>query len=216
MTRTALAAKAALLAAPLLALVSAVVSPTVADGDVAAMENHRQLIQLGHAISTLSIVLLTGGTIWLAVTLSRSARRLALFGGILAVAGSLIVLFEDGMSAAEPAVVAASAHTRAVGLVDHIEASAFRGLEPLALLGDLGLAVLALAAARAGAPRWAAISTAVGAFAEGAGFATGTRLVVIAGFAALFAGLVGLTSGRTRLTAYRAEPLRESALTERV
>lgn len=214
MTRTALAAKAALLAAPLLALASAALSPTVADGDVTAMESSPQAMLLSHAISTLSIMLLTAGTIWLALTLARSAPRLALGGGILGVAGSLIVLFEDGITAAEPAVVSASSPARALGLVNHIEASAFRSLEPLALLGDLGLALLAIAAVRAGAPRWAAIATALGAFAEGAGFATGTRLAVVAGFAALFAGLVGLTGSRTHLADNPAEPLPGSALSQ--
>lgn len=214
MTRTALAAKAALLAAPLLALASAALSPTVADGDVTAMETSRRAMLIGHAISTLSIMLLTAGTIWLALSLARSAPRLALGGGILGVAGSLIVLFEDGITAGEPAVVSASSHAQALGLVNHIEASAFRGLEPLALLGDLGLALLALAAVRAGAPRWSAIATAAGAFAEGAGFATGTRVVVIAGFAVLLAGLVGLTSSRTDVAASTAETLRGPSLSE--
>ena len=214
MTRTALAARTALLSAPVLALVSAALSPSVSDGDVGAMEAHRQAMLVGHAISSVSIVLLTAGTIWLALTLVRNAPRLALVGGVLGVAGSLVVLFEDGVSAAEPAVVAGSGHAQALMLVDHIEASAARGLEPLALLGDFGLALLAVAALRAGAARWSVVATAVGAFAEGIGFASGTRVVVIAGFALLFVGLAGITTRCSAAAAMAAEPPIRQPLSE--
>jgi hypothetical protein len=55
---------------------------------------------------------------------------------------------------------------------------------------------------RAGAPRWAAAAIVIGALGEGAGFATGTRALVIVSFALLFAGL--LQAVRTLVT--RAAP----------
>src|SRR5258708_2461796 len=64
-----------------------------------------------------------------------------------------------------------------------------RHAEPEAV-GDIGLALLGLAAVKAGAPRWAGAAIAIGAFAEGAGFATGTKALVIIAFAVLFLGLL--------------------------
>jgi hypothetical protein len=43
---------------------------------------------------------------------------------------------------------------------------------------------------QAGAPRWAGAAIVIGALGEGAGFATGTKVLVSISFALLFAGLL--------------------------
>ena len=87
-------------------------------------------------------------------------------------------------------------------MLDHIHsAAAISALEPLALAGDIGLALLGIAAVKAGAPRWAGAAIVVGALGEGAGFATGSKALVIISFALLFAGL--LQAVRTLATSPR-------------
>jgi hypothetical protein len=187
MTKPGLAGAASLLSAPLLAILMAAVSPTLSDdaGDeVAAFTGHHGAMVAGAILQNVSIVLLIAGAGWLAVALAPRARAWAVTGGTLAVLGSLPVVYDDGVHTA----VASLASTGNTALVDRILSSAgVTAVEPFSLIGDLGLAVLGVAAARAGAPRWTAVAMAVGAFGEGAGFATGTKPVVIASFVVLFA-----------------------------
>jgi hypothetical protein len=75
-------------------------------------------------------------------------------------------------------------------VLDRIHSGAIAALGPLSIIGAIGLALLGLAAVRAGAPRWAGAAIAVGALAEGAGFAAGTKALVIIAFAVLFLGLL--------------------------
>src|SRR5258708_39715959 len=86
-----------------------------------------------------------------------------------------------------------------------------RHAEPEAV-GDIGLALLGLAAVRAGAPRWAGAAIAIRAFAEGAGFATGTKALGIVAFAVLFLGLLQAVRTRSGAPAPRlAAPGRKPA-----
>jgi hypothetical protein len=136
-------------------------------------------------------VLLTGGIVWLALELARHAPRLALAGGVLGVFGSLLIMFLTGVSAVAPAIVHVLSPVQATAAVHGIQSSAAaKGLEPLQLLGDLGIALLGIAAITAGAPRWAGVAIVFGGFGEGAGFGTGTKAVVIGAFAVLFVGLI--------------------------
>lgn len=186
------AGAAILLAAPLVAIGAVAALPTVSDrgGDqVEALLNHRGAMIAGMTLQTISISLLIGGAIWLAYTLRGRGGRVATVGGVLAVAGSLITLFEDGVSATGPAIVGLLDPTRAAVLIDRIHSGAIAAVEPLSLVADLGLALLGVAAVKAGAPRWSAVAVAVGAFAEGAGFGSSTRPLILAGFGALVIGL---------------------------
>jgi hypothetical protein len=138
----------------------------------------------------IAVVLLIAGVIWLALALAPRAPRLALAGGVLGVFGLLTVLFENSVAAAGPAIAGALDRTQATFVLDRIHSGAISALEPLALTGDIGLALLGLAAVKAGAPRWAGAAIIAGALAEGAGFATGTKTLVIIAFAVLFLGLL--------------------------
>lgn len=183
---------AVLLAAPLLAIVGVASLPTVSDDagtQVDALINHRAAMIAGVTLQAVSVSLLIGGVVWLAVSLRGRSGRLATVGGVLAVAGLLIPLFEDGVSATGAAIVRVVDPATATRLIDHIHSGAIAAVEPLSLAGDLGLALLGVAAVKAGASRWAGAAIAAGAFAEGIGFGSATRALILAGFAVLLVGL---------------------------
>jgi hypothetical protein len=193
MSRTSLAGAFALLAAPVVVAAGTLVQPTISDdpaAQVAALTDHRGAMIAGMTLTTLALALLIYGTIWLALAVAPRAPGLALAGGVLGMAGWLILLFEAGIAAAAPAVVHGLDPAAAAAALDRIGSStAVTALEPLSLVGDVGIALLGFAATRSGAPRWSAAAIAVGAFAETAGFATETRALVIAGFAVMLVGL---------------------------
>jgi len=207
-SKSRLAGAGALIAAPIVAITANLVRPTLSDeaaNQVAAFTEHRGAMIAGIALSAIAVMLLTGGIVWLALELARQAPRLALAGGVLGVFGSLLIMFLTGVSAAAPAIVHVLSPVRATATLHGIQSSAaVKGLEPLQLLGDLGIALLGIAAIRAGAPRWAGIAIVVGAFGEGAGFGTASKAVVIGAFAVLFVGLIEVV--RTRL-ASSGEPV---------
>ncbi|HET8529441.1 MAG TPA: hypothetical protein VFL60_11050 [Gaiellaceae bacterium] len=208
MSKLSLAGAAALVVAPLVALVSVLVAPTASDeaGDqLAALADHRGPAIAGLALNTVAIVLLVPGMIWLAVTLSRRTPRLAAAGGILGVAGALLVVFENGVSAAAPAVVAGLDPARATAVLHAIGSSAaVSALEPLSVAGGVGLALLAVASAKAGVARWAAAAVVLGALGENVGFATGTKPLLVVAFALLLLGLAATVRGLVRGPAARS------------
>jgi hypothetical protein len=194
LSKTSFAGASALVAAPILVIVANLVRPTLSDDaakQVGAFTDHRGAMIFGIAVSAIALVLLTAGIIWLAATLAPHAPKLAIAGGVLGVVGSLVVMFLTGVSAAAPAIVHALDPAQASATLHHVQSSAVvSGLEPLQLIGDIGLAVLGIAATKAGIPRWAAAAIAIGALGEGLGFATSTKALVILAFAVLFVGLV--------------------------
>jgi hypothetical protein len=147
--------------------------------------------------------LLVAGTAWLALAVTERSPKLALTGGILGAGGLLIVLFEDGVSATTPTIAGGLDHAAATGLLERVHSGALAGLEPLSLLGDLGLALLGFGAVKAAASPWTAAAIAAGALGEAAGFATGNKPLLLISFAVLLAGLAGacagLMAGQTRL-----------------
>jgi len=192
-SRTTLSAAAALLLAPALAIIGVLIQPTMSDEaahQFAALADHRGATIAGLVLGTVSAALLIAGVIWLASAVGPRAARLARAGGVLAVFGLLVVIFENGIAAAAPSVVNGLDPARAIAALDRVNNSAaVSSLEPLAIIGDLGLAILGVAVVRSGAPRWTALAMALGAFGQGIGFATASRGLVIAGFAVLLAGL---------------------------
>lgn len=188
MSKTSRAGAAALIAAPILVIVAVLVLTTLSDdaaNQVAAFADHHGAMVTGSVLQGISIVLLIAGAGWLASVLVPHARTLGLAGGVLAVLGSLPVVYDDGVHAAIGAVASNQS------AVDQILSSAgAKAVEPFSLLGDVGLALLGIAAAKAGAPRWTAVAVVIGALGEGAGFATGTKPLVVAAFALLFAAFV--------------------------
>jgi hypothetical protein len=182
----------ALLVAPLLAFVINAMLPTLSDDATAvidALHSHHGVMVLGLSLEPLSIALMIAGVVWLAVVLRARAPRLATAGGIIGVAGGLIVLFEDGVHAVAPAVVGTLGAGTATKVLDHITTSAAGRVEPLALLLALGLTLLAAAAVRAGAPYWLAFAVGICAFGQGIGEATGIRVLLLTAFAGLFLSL---------------------------
>jgi hypothetical protein len=211
--KSTIAGAAALLAAPIVVIVATLAQPTLS-GDaakqVAALIDHRGAMITGMALNFAGVVLLIAGIIWLALALAPRAPRLAMTGGVLGVFGLIVVLFENSVAAAFPAIVGGLDRIQATFVLDRIHSGAISALEPLSVAGDIGLALLGIAAVKAGAPRWVGAAIVVGAFGEGAGFATGTKAVVIISFALLFAGLVQAvrtlaTSPRPVLAAAGAE-----------
>ena len=201
-SKSTIAGAAALLAAPIVVIAATLAQPTLSDDtakQVAALTDHRGAVIAGMALSMIAVVLLIAGIVWLAFALAPRAPRLAVTGGVLGVLGSLIVLFENSVGAAAPAIVAGLDRAQATALLDRIHSSAaISALEPLSLVGDIGIALLGIAAVKAGAPRWAAAAIVIGALGEGAGFATGSEALVIISFAFLFIGL--LQAVRTQVT----------------
>lgn len=192
--RIRLAGLVALLLAPVLAIAATLARPTLSDdaaNQVAALTNHRGAMIAGLALSTIAVVLLTAGIVWLALMLAQRSPGLVIPGAVLGVFGSLAVAFLNGVGAAAPTIVHELDPARATATLHHIQSSAaVSGLEPLQLLGDIGVALLGIAAVKAGTARWAAAAIAIGALGEGAGFGAQTRTVVIVAFAILFVGLV--------------------------
>lgn len=212
LSKSTFAGAAALLAAPIVVIAGTLAPPTLSDDpatQVAALTVHRGPMIAGMTLRTTGLILLIAGTVWLALTLAPRAPRLAMAGGVLGVLGSLVVLFENGVGAAAPAIVDTLDRAQATAVLDHINTGAISALDPLSILGDIGVALLGIAAARAGAPRWAAAAIVIGAVGEGAGFATGTKALVIISFALLFAGL--LQAVRTLVTRAAAQPAAEAA-----
>ena len=212
LSKSTFAGAAALLAAPIVVIAGTLAQPTLSDDaatQVAALTVHRGPMIAGMTLRTIGLILLIAGTVWLALTLAPRAPRLAMAGGVLGVLGSLVVLFENGVGAAAPAIVDTLDRAQATAVLDHINSGPISALDPLSILGDIGIALLGIAVARAGAPRWAAAAIVIGALGEGAGFATGTKALVIISFALLFAGL--LQAVRTLVTRAAPQPAAEAA-----
>lgn len=184
-----------LLGALLVALVTNLVMPTLSDDGadrLAALTDHHTPMVVGMTLEVFSIALMIGGIVWLATAFRHRAPRLALAGGVLGFVGGLVVLFEDGLAAAAPAIAGTLGAEQAGSVLDHVHSSVAGRAEPVSLLFDLGLICLGAAAVKAGAPAWLGAAVALGAIAEAAGLATGTRVLAVAGFAVLFLSLAGV------------------------
>jgi hypothetical protein len=215
MSRSSRAGVASLLAAPIIAAVSVLVSPTLSDDagkQLAALTDHRAAVIAGLTLNTIALALLIAGIVWLALVLARHAPTLASAGGILGVGGLLIVLFENGISAAAPSLSRGLDPAQATAALGRIHSSvAVSRIEPFSLLGDIGFVLLGIAVVKAGAPRWTAAAIAAGALGEGAGFATATKPLTVVAFAVLFLGL--LAAVRTLLPRPGRQVTAEAALT---
>ena len=170
MPKRTIAGSLALLAAPIIVIVATLAQPTLSDdaaSQVAALTDHRGAMITGMALSSIAVVLLIAGIIWLALALAPRAPRLAMAGGVLGVSGLLVILFENGAAAAFPAIVGGLDRIQATSVLDRIHSgAAITALGPLSIIGDIGLALLGLAAVKAGAPRWAGAAIVIGALAE--------------------------------------------------
>jgi hypothetical protein len=215
MSRLSTAGAASLVLAAPLVIIGTLVSPTISDeaaDQLRALTAHRGAAIVGQALSNVALVLLIAGTIWLALRIAASSPKLAVAGGVLGVLGDLVVLFEGGVHATSAAIVASLDPTNASSALDRIVSSAaVKGLEPLSLLGDIGLLLLGIGAVRIGLPRWAAAALGAGALVEGVGFATTTKAGVVVGFALVLVGAVmaarAAASASDAVAARHAEPV---------
>ena len=193
-SKSSFAGAAALLLAPLVVIPAVLVRPTLTDdaaNQVAALTDHRQAMTTGNVLTSIALVLLIAGIVWLALVLAPRAPSLAIVGGVLGVLGTLVVVFTSGLEAAGPAIVDGLDPAHATATLERIQSSAaISALGPTELLGNIGIALLGIAVIKTGAPRWAAAAIAIGALGEGAGFGTHSKAVVIIGFAVMFIGFV--------------------------
>jgi len=188
------AGAAALVVAPLVAITGIAMTPTMSNDaakTVTALTAHHSAMVLGFATLTLAVYLLIAGTVWLALAVKEQSPRLALTGGVLGIGGLLVVLFEDGVSAATPAIATGLNHAAATALITRVHSGAITALEPLSIVGSIGLALLGFAAVKTGAARWTSVAIAVGALGEGVGFAAGNKPVLLITFTVLVVGLAG-------------------------
>jgi uncharacterized membrane protein len=194
LSKTSIAGASSLVAAAPFVIIGTLVSPTISDeaaDQSSALASHRSAMILGQVLSNIALVLLIAGTIWLAVTIVSRSPKLAVAGGVLGVLGSLVVMFEAGVHATFASIVGNLDADQARTALERIGSSAaVKGLEPLSLLGDIGLLLLGIGAVRIGLPRWAAASLGVGALMEGAGFGSSTKALVVIGFVLVFVGAV--------------------------
>lgn len=191
MSKPMLAGAAAFLAAPLVALLSALVQPTFSEDaadQVTALTDHRGAAIAAVALALVALGLMIAAIVWLAVVSFPRSPRLALAGGILGVLGFLFVVFDNSVAAAGPGIVAALDAAQATAALDRVHSGAVDALEPLSTVGEIGLILLAVAVRRVGVPSWTAAAIAVGGVVETVGFASATRAPVVAGFAILAVG----------------------------
>ena len=172
-SRSMTAGAVALLAAPIVVIAGTLAQPTLSDdaaSQVAALTGHRGAMITGMTLSSIAVVLLIAGIIWLALALAPRAPRLAMAGGVLGVFGLLVVMFENSVAAAGPAIVTSLDRIQATFALDRIHSgAAITALGPLSITGDIGLALLGIAAVKAGATRWAGAAIVAGALGYGAG-----------------------------------------------
>ncbi|MGH3744562.1 MAG: hypothetical protein ACRDTP_06870 [Mycobacteriales bacterium] len=146
-------------------------------------------METGLALSVVAAVLVVAGVVWLTRLTYNAAPRLALIGGIFGVFGYLAVLFDDALSSASVAAVRGLDTGQATSVVDRIGSGALAAVGPVTIFGDIGIALLGVAALRLGVPRWGAAVIAAGALAQYVGFGAGSRALAAAGFAILLVGL---------------------------
>ena len=137
MSKRTIAGAVALLAAPIIVIVATLAQPTLSDdaaSQVAALTDHRGAMITSMALSSIAVVLLIAGVIWFALALAPRAPRLAMAGGVLGVFGLLVVLFENGVAAAFPAIVGGLDRIQAAFVLDRIHSGAITALGPLSII----------------------------------------------------------------------------------
>lgn len=184
---------ACLVLAPVLEIVSALFQPSWSDdaGDVVAAYTDQRGAMIGAlTLEMFALALLIAGTVWLAVALGRRVPALAFAGGVVGVAGLLVITFEQGIAAAAPSIVASLDPARATTVVHAVQSSAgVSTVEPLSVLNVVGFVLFAVAMYRSRtAPLWSGLALAAGSAVQTAGFAAGARGLIVAGFVVMLAG----------------------------
>jgi hypothetical protein len=186
----------AMILAPLLGLVSALVAPAL-KGDAAAklaeISQHQDRWYLYAVFITVSGWLLVPAVLGLISTVSKRAPRLALVGGGLALLGVVVAIGDGTVELMYWQMGAAGAdRAQMAALADRYESATGSSLiftiGGLALIGGLVLLAIALRRTRT-APAWAAFGIPLGAVVNIAGFSANSNALVIASNVVLLAAL---------------------------
>jgi hypothetical protein len=191
-------------------VVSTLVTPTESHDlaeQASAFTAHPVAAELGFGLEAIAAVLLTAGVIWFASRTHERAPRLSLAGGVLALLGILSIMFDDAVHLSSTVVVNGLTPEQGQPLLERLGSGGVVAVGPLAEIADLGIILLAVAAARMGVPRWAVVTICVGVLVEGAGFGAGVGAVAAVGFALEFVGYTAVVR-----TAFAGSPEAEPAL----
>ncbi|HET7357131.1 MAG TPA: hypothetical protein VFJ09_10705 [Nocardioidaceae bacterium] len=189
------AGAACLVVGPFLALVSRFISRSESHqlvDQAAAFTAHPAAEQLGLGLDTLAAVVLVGGLSWLTWATHERSPRLAFAGAVVGVLGLSSVVCDDSVHLAGARVAQGHSATQAAALISPLYSGAVVVVGPLSVLTAIGLVLLAVAAARVGAPRWAVAVTCGGLLAESAGCGSDSRYLAAAGFALSALGFAGM------------------------
>jgi hypothetical protein len=207
------ATAAALFVAPALFLLDNIIHPTEYGRDnearqLAEIAAHHERWQLAHALGFLSIIVFAAGILGLAFLVRRRQPRLGLWAGALGITGLLglaAVITIDGYTwgvvgevyqrrGVAPETVETTFHE-----IQQSDWSLIYYLTPLAWI--IGLAMLALGAARQGAvPGWAGVLLAVGGLMVGIETAVVSNAYFITSAAVLAAGAVAVGVAIARMS----------------
>jgi hypothetical protein len=185
------AGAACLLVGPLAGIASVLIERSVslqAADLAAAYTAHPAATHLGLAVNAVASVLTAAGLIWFAWSTYPRSPRLAVAGGVLGVLGMFSVMVDDAVHLAGSLVTAGMTTAQATPLLDRLTSGGVTAAGILSELADLGVILLAVAALRIGVPKWGSAALCIGTIAQGAGFASGSRYLAVAGFAVAFVG----------------------------
>jgi hypothetical protein len=205
-------ARACLVAAPLLAIVSTLLQPSM-DDDGGAAQLSALAAHHGRGVAAVALQIATVATLVVAVVAlaSLAARRLrgwAAIGSALAIAGLLDLLFSAALSAVQLEMVTAGMDRGEMLALSHRISHGAAGVTgPVSILLAAGLVVLAVALRRSGAlGMGAAVAIALGAILQPIGFAAGVRVVAVLSFVLLLAGYAVAAGAYAPTPAPAAEP----------
>lgn len=210
--RFAAIARACLVAAPLLAIVSTLLQPSMKDdggtAQLSAMATHH-----GRGVASLALQLATVATLVVAVLAlaSLASRRLpgwSAIGAALAIVGLLDLLFTAALTAVQLEMVTPGMDRGQMLALSHRMTHGALGVTgPLTVLLAAGLVVLAAALRNSGKlGTSASVAIALGGILQPIGFAAGVRALAVLSFVLLLAGFAAAARAYTVWRAPAAEP----------
>ena len=218
-SRFAAVARACLVGAPLLAIVSVLLQPTMND-DGGAAQLSAMAAHHGRGVAALALQLGTVALLIVALPAlaSLAARRLpgwSAIGAGVAILGVLVLLFSAALTAVQLEMVSGGLDRGQMLALSHrMTHGALGAAGPLSILFTIGLLVLAAALRRAEALGTGAVAAiALGAILEPIGFAGGVRAIAVLSFVLLLGGFAAAARVYSGSPAPAAEPLAPQAAT---
>ena len=211
-SRFAAVARACLVGAPLLAIASTLLQPSMKDDGGAAQLN-AMAAHHGRGVASLALQLGTVVTLVVAVLAlgSLAARRFpgwSAIGAALAIVGLLDLLFTAALTAVQLEMVTGGMDRGQMLALSHrMTHGALAATGPLTILLAAGLVILAAALRRSGTlATSAAAAIAAGAILQPIGFAGGVRGLAVLSFVLLLAGFAVVARAFAASPAAAAEP----------